>query len=50
MRKFNASLIVPVMKLTGFRFTKDYRHGSTLFHRAVYFAVDTVGANQKAGW
>ena len=49
MRKITAMLIVPVMKLTGFRFTKDYRHGSTLFHRVVYFAVDTVGANQKAG-
>jgi len=49
MRKITASIIVPVMKLTGFRFTKDYRHGATLFHRVVYFAVDTVGANQKAG-
>ena len=50
MRKITASIIVPVMKLTGFRFTKDYRHGATMFHRVVYFAVDTVGANQKAGF
>ena len=50
MRKLNAAILAPVMKLTGFRFSKDYRHGSTLFHKAVYACVDTVGANMKAGW
>lgn len=50
MRQITASIIVPLMKLTGFRFTKDYRHGATLFHRVVYFTVDTVGANHKAGF
>lgn len=49
MRRFNATLLVPVLKLTGFRFSKDYRHGSTRFHRVVYSAVDTVYANIKAG-
>lgn len=48
MRNFTATLIVPIMKLTGFRFSKDYRWGTTMFHRIVYRMVDTVGANIKA--
>jgi hypothetical protein len=49
MRKLAAALLAPAMKLTGFRFSKDYRHGLTLFHRVVYYCVDTIGANMKAG-
>lgn len=49
MRKLNAALLTPVLKLTGFRFSKDYRWGVTRFHALVYFCVDTVGANIKAG-
>lgn len=49
IRKITAAAIVPVLKLTGFRFSKDYRHGTTRFHRAVYAMVDTVGANISAG-
>lgn len=45
-----AAVLVPALRLTGFRFSKDYRHGTTRFHRAVYACVDTVSANVKAGW
>lgn len=49
MRNITANLIAPFLKVTGFRFSKDYRWGTTRFHRAVYALVDTVGANLKAG-
>jgi len=48
MRNFLAHIIAPAMRLTGFRFSKDYRHGTTRFHRAVYTIVSTVGANYVA--
>jgi hypothetical protein len=49
IRTINAYLIAPALMLTGFRFSKEYRHGVSRFHRAVYAAVDTVGANHIAG-
>jgi hypothetical protein len=49
MRKLAAAILAPAMKLSGFRFSRDYRHGLTLFHRVVYSCVDTIGANIKAG-
>jgi hypothetical protein len=49
MRDFNAMLIAPVMRLTGFRFSKEYRWGVSRFHRAVYAMVNTVRANISAG-
>lgn len=49
MRTIIAYLLVPVLKLTGFRFSKDYRCGTTLYHRMVYALVDVVTANIKAG-
>ena len=49
MRDLTAVLISPVLKLTGFRFNKDYRWGTTKFHRAVYATVNTVRANHLAG-
>lgn len=49
MRDFNASLIAPLLKLTGFRFSKDYRWGTTLWHRIVYRCVNTIQANIRAG-
>jgi hypothetical protein len=49
MRDFTAALIVPVLKVTGFRFSKDYRWGTTKFHRAVYALTNTVAANHMAG-
>ncbi len=48
MRQFNTSIIIPVMKLTGFRFSKSFRRGDTLAHRVVYRMISTVEANIKA--
>jgi hypothetical protein len=44
-----AAILVPVMKITGFRFDKNYRHGTTRRHAMVYAWVDTVKANIWAG-
>ena len=49
MRQIAAHLIAPVLKITGFRFSKDYRWGTTLRHRVVYALVNTVMANHIAG-
>ena len=49
MRDLMANLIYPVLKITGFRFSKDYRWGVTAWHRAVYKYVNTIQANIKAG-
>ena len=48
MRMTIAKIIAPVMRLTGFRFSKDYRRGITLFHRLVYALVSTPLANLTA--
>lgn len=47
-RSLTAALIAPVMRRTGFRFSKDYRWGVTRFHRIVYSLVSTVEANYRA--
>lgn len=44
-----AVVIAPVLKITGFRFSRAYRHGDTMFHRVVFAMVNTVSANLKAG-
>lgn len=49
MRTITAAILVPVLKLTGFRFSKDYRWGTTIRHRVVSALVNTVRANQLAG-
>jgi hypothetical protein len=49
MRKIIGLITVPFLKLTGFRFSKDYRHGVTPFKAFVYKHVDTVSANLAAG-
>jgi formylmethanofuran dehydrogenase subunit B len=49
MRTITAVILAPIMKLTGFRFSKDYRRGTSRYHRTVYTLVDTVGANLRAG-
>jgi len=33
------------MNLTGIRFSKDYRWGTTVFHKVVYFFVNTTASN-----
>ena len=49
MRTLLGLCCVPFMRLTGFRFSKDYRRGTTARHVLVYQYVDTVGANIRAG-
>ena len=49
MRTLIAKLIAPAMKVSGFRFSKDYRHGVSAYHRCVYRLVDVVAANYAAG-
>lgn len=48
IRKATASIISPAMAVTGFRFSKSYRHEDTQFHSIVYRFVDTVAANYNA--
>ena len=49
MRDLIATLIAPMLRLTGFRFSKDYRH-ATCGHKAwIYRHVNTVKANIAAG-
>lgn len=49
MRNLIAKIITPVLKVTGFRFSKDYRQAETGVKALVYRVVDTVGANRRAG-
>jgi hypothetical protein len=48
MRFIVARLIAPVMAHTGFRFTKDYRWGMTIWHKMVFAVCSTVEANYRA--
>ena len=48
VRNINATLIAPVLKITGFRFSKDYRQGATIRHQLVHMLVNTVQANTRA--
>lgn len=48
VRHLAARALAPLMRATGFRFSKNYRHGSTRFHRAVYALCSTVEANNLA--
>lgn len=48
-RTIAAYLLIIPMRVTGFRFSKDYRWGLTRHHRFVYRMVDTVHANALAG-
>lgn len=48
MRYCTPYLVAPILKITGFRFSKDYRWGTTLFHRVVYALVSTPKANSIA--
>jgi hypothetical protein len=48
MRFTMAQAISPILYVTGFRFSKAYRHGATAYHRAVYALVSTVAANIAA--
>lgn len=48
MRDGMAAILVPMMKLTGFRFSKEYRWGVTPWKAFVYRHVNTVQANLNA--
>jgi hypothetical protein len=48
MRSLLAWIISPVMRITGYRFSKHFRWGTTCCHRLVYKCVDTVMANHFA--
>jgi hypothetical protein len=48
IRNTTARLIAPVLRLSGFRFSKAYRNGETRFHRVVYSCVNVVAANIAA--
>ena len=47
-RSFNALWLAPIMRVTGFRFSKLYRWGATPAYRIVYILVNTVKANIRA--
>ena len=42
------SLTVWLMFKTGFRFSKDYRWGTTAWHRFIYSRMNTVRLNLSA--
>jgi hypothetical protein len=48
MRLIAAYAVAPVLAATGFRFSKEYRWGTTAAKRAVYRLLDTVAANHIA--
>ncbi len=48
IRTISAIILTPVMKLTGFRFSRAYRREDTKFHSIVYALIDTVGVNTYA--
>ena len=48
IRTTSAIILTPVMKLTGFRFSKSYRREDTRYHQIVFACIDTVGANTYA--
>ena len=44
-RTIGMRIAVPFMKLTGFRFSKEYRWAESGFKAWIYAHVDTVAAN-----
>ena len=48
MRILTAKIIAPIMAMTGFRFSKSYRHEDTRYHALVYAIVSTPIANSCA--
>ena len=49
MRDLAAKVIAPAMKMTGFRFSKEYRWAESGWKSLVYRCVNTIMANQLAG-
>lgn len=48
MRILTAKIIAPIMAMTGFRFSKSYRHEDTRYHAFIYAIVSTPIANSYA--
>ena len=48
-RMMTAAMVSPILRLTGYRFSKNFRRGVTWRHWAVYCVIDTVHANFCAG-
>ena len=50
IRTASAIILAPLLKATGYRFSKSWRHGDTVIKSFVYeHMLDTVIANQRAG-
>jgi hypothetical protein len=49
MRELLAYLVAPVIYVTGFRFSKDYRWGTSRHHRITYRLINVIKANRLAG-
>jgi len=49
MRKLIALILVPFMKVTGFRFSEEYRYAIDGWELFVFTYVDIVRANRWAG-
>jgi hypothetical protein len=50
IRTVSAIILAPLLKATGYRFSKSWRHGDTALKSFIYeYMVDTVTANQRAG-
>ena len=47
-RNFAAAIVGSALRKSPFRFSKDYRWGTTRRHRIVYAMVNTVAANYVA--
>lgn len=47
-REILANLIAPALRITGFRFSTEYRHAETGFKAFVYKNVNTIAANRTA--
>ena len=48
LRERTPFLVAPILRITGFRFSKHYRWGSTRFHRIVYAICPTTMCNLVA--
>lgn len=48
LRTTLAYFLAPLLMVTGFRFSKDYRWNTTRLHGFVYACVNTIAANRLA--
>ena len=50
IRTVSAIITAPLLKATGYRFSKSWRHGDTAIKSFIYeHMLDTVKANSRAG-